>query len=60
MGCQYFEPCDQGADTFTIAIPKLTFGRGCLHEAGPRASALGMTRVALFTDPEGLAAAIGK
>ncbi len=51
MGCQYFEPCDQGADSFTIAIPKMTFGRGCLHEAGVRAGALGMTRVALFTDP---------
>jgi len=51
MGCQYFEPCEDGADTFTIAIPKMTFGRNCLHEAGIRASALGMTRVALFTDP---------
>ena len=29
----------------------MTFGRGCLHEAGIRASALAMTRVALFTDP---------
>ena len=51
MGCQYFDPCDHGADTFTIAIPKVTFGRGCLHEAGARASGLGMTRVAVFTDP---------
>ena len=51
MGCQYFDPCDHGADTFTIAIPKVTFGRGCLAEAGARARALGMSRVALFTDP---------
>ncbi|MDH3635541.1 MAG: iron-containing alcohol dehydrogenase [Gammaproteobacteria bacterium] len=51
MGCQYFAPCDHGADTFTIAIPKLTFGRGCLREAGARAAGLGMTRVGLFTDP---------
>ena len=51
MGCQYFEPCDHGAATFTVAMPKLTFGRGCLHEAGPRAGALGMKQVALFTDP---------
>ncbi len=51
MGCQYFDPCDHGADSFTIAIPKLTFGRGCLHEAGARAAGLGMTRVGLFTDP---------
>ena len=51
MGCQYFDPCDHGADTFTIAIPRVTFGRGCLHEAGARANGLGMNRVALFTDP---------
>jgi alcohol dehydrogenase class IV len=51
MGCQYFDPCDHGADTFTIAIPKVTFGRGCLAEAGARARALGMTRIAVFTDP---------
>ena len=50
MGCQYFDPCQGGADTFTIAIPRVTFGRGCLAEAGARAAGLGMTRVALFTD----------
>src|SRR5210317_208542 len=50
MGCQYFAPCEHGADTFTIAIPKVTFGRGCLAEAGARALGLGMSRVALFTD----------
>lgn len=51
MGCQYFQACDQGADTFTIGLPKLTFGRGCLKEAGVRAAARGMSRIALFTDP---------
>jgi alcohol dehydrogenase class IV len=50
MGCQYFSPCDHGADSFTIAMPKLTFGRGCLSEAGVRAAARGMSRIALFTD----------
>jgi hydroxyacid-oxoacid transhydrogenase len=50
MGCQYFSPCEHGADSFTIAVPKLTFGRGCLKEAGSRAARRGMTRVALFTD----------
>jgi hydroxyacid-oxoacid transhydrogenase len=50
MGCQYFAPCEHGAETFTIAIPKVTFGRGCLAEAGARARGLGMSRVALFTD----------
>jgi len=51
MGCQYFSPCDHGADTFTVMMPKLTFGRGCLSELGERASARGFSRVALFTDP---------
>ncbi|MEM7565583.1 MAG: iron-containing alcohol dehydrogenase, partial [Pseudomonadota bacterium] len=51
MGCQYFDPCQEGSDSFTIAIPRVTFGRACLHEAGRRAAGLGMTRVALFTDP---------
>jgi hydroxyacid-oxoacid transhydrogenase len=50
MGCQYFDPCGHGADSFTIAIPRVTFGRGCLREAGARACGLGMNRVALFTD----------
>jgi alcohol dehydrogenase class IV len=51
MGCQYFDPCDHGADSFTIAIPRVTFGRGCLNEAGARARGLGMSRVGVFTDP---------
>ncbi|MFT5504280.1 MAG: hydroxyacid-oxoacid transhydrogenase [Gammaproteobacteria bacterium] len=51
MGCQYFDPCDHGADTFTINIPRMTFGRGSLKEAGARAAGLGMTRIALFTGP---------
>ncbi len=51
MGCQYFAPCERGSDTFTINIPKITFGRGCLREAGARAVSFGMSRVALFTDP---------
>ena len=50
MGCQYFSPCDDGAETFTVAMPKLTFGRGCLSEVGRRAALLGFQRVALFTD----------
>ena len=51
MGCQYFEPSDGGATSFTVAMPKLTFGRGTLRETGVRAASLGMKRVALFTDP---------
>ncbi len=41
------EDCD-GA--FTVDASRVTFGRGCLAEAGDRASALGMRRVALFSD----------
>ena len=50
MGCQYFEPTDTGANSYTVAIPKLTFGRGSLAEAGQRAAALNCKKVTLFTD----------
>ena len=39
MVCQYFAPTADGAETFTLAMPKLTFGRGCLAEIGARAAA---------------------
>jgi len=51
MGCQYFAPTPGGADSFTVAMPRLTFGRGVLGEVGARAAARGLRRVALFTDP---------
>lgn len=51
MACQYFTPCEHGADSFTVMMPKLTFGRGCLREIGDRARARNLTRVALYTDP---------
>jgi hydroxyacid-oxoacid transhydrogenase len=41
------EDCD-GA--FTVDASRVTFGRGCLAEVGDRAGALGLRRVALFTD----------
>ena len=41
MACQYFAPCEHGANSFTIAIPKVTFGRGTLSEVGERSKALG-------------------
>ncbi len=50
MACQYFAPCEHGAGTFTVMMPKLTFGRGCLAELGQRAKARNFSRVALFTD----------
>lgn len=50
--CRYHALEQPGCDTaFTLDPPTLTFGRGCLSEAGPRARSHGMTRVALFTDP---------
>ena len=52
MGCCHYQPRGDGLDTaFTVDASRITFGRGCLGELGPRAAALGMTRVALFTDP---------
>jgi alcohol dehydrogenase class IV len=41
------EDCD---NAFTVDASRVTFGRGCLAEAGDRAGALGMRRVALFSD----------
>jgi len=52
MACQYFAPCEHGAESFTIDIPKVTFGRGVLLEVGERAKALSMHDVALFTDAQ--------
>ena len=51
MGCQYFDPCESGADSFSVVVPRVTFGRGCLAEVGQRAAWRGYKRVALFTDP---------
>ena len=44
MGCcRYHDLLIEGGDrAFTIHPPKITFGLGCLREAGPRARALGM------------------
>lgn len=41
------EDCD-GA--FTVDSSRVTFGRGCVAEVGDRAGALGLRRVALFSD----------
>jgi alcohol dehydrogenase class IV len=41
------QDCD-GA--FTVDASRVTFGRGCLAEVGDRARALGLRRVALFSD----------
>ncbi len=47
----YFNPAPGGDIAFTVEAPKLKFGIGSLGEVGEDAKALGMTRVALYTDP---------
>ena len=57
MSCCHYQPTGDRLDTaFTVDASRITFGRGCLGEVGDRASALGMTRVALFSDlvPHGM------
>lgn len=49
--CDYYESVDGGADTFTVAMPKLTFGAGALSELGGRLRMRNFKHVALFTDP---------
>jgi len=51
MGCQFHDPNHNGATSFTVAMPRLTFGRGTLSEVGARSARYGFKRVALFTDP---------
>jgi alcohol dehydrogenase class IV len=52
MGCchHYFAHAEGGDSAFTIDASHLVFGPGVLKEAGDQARALGMQRVALFTD----------
>jgi hydroxyacid-oxoacid transhydrogenase len=52
MGCchAYFAQSGAGDDAFTIDASTLTFGRGCLKEVADHAQALGMARVAVYTD----------
>ena len=47
----YFAPSPEGDDAFSVEAPKIKFGIGALDEIGADARALGMSRVALFTDP---------
>ncbi|WP_299617054.1 hydroxyacid-oxoacid transhydrogenase [Pelagibius sp.] len=52
MGCchHYFEPTEGGDLAFSVDVSSVTFGRGCLAEAGEVARALGIRRIALMTD----------
>ncbi|MGP4056738.1 hydroxyacid-oxoacid transhydrogenase [Mycobacterium sp. 4D054] len=49
--CQHNGVGGAGDTAFTVDASRITFGRGCLREAGDRVNALGVARVALFTDP---------
>ncbi|RKG81492.1 iron-containing alcohol dehydrogenase [Corallococcus exercitus] len=51
MGCCHYPAVKEGCDSaFTVDTSRITFGPGCLLEVGDRARALGMKRVALFSD----------
>ena len=48
----YFTNKKGGDRIFSVETPKIKFGRGSLNEIGEDAKELGMTRVAVFTDPK--------
>src|SRR5262249_19278541 len=51
MSCASYAASIAGCDTaFTVDASRVTFGRGCLAELGPRVAKRGLKRVALFTD----------
>jgi len=51
VACCNFPAVADGCDgAFTVDTSRITFGRGCLRELGDRAGALGLRRVALFSD----------
>jgi alcohol dehydrogenase class IV len=48
--CDFPTVAEDGDGAFTVDSSRITFGRGCLAEVGDRARALGLRRVALFSD----------
>jgi len=46
----HYAPTEGGETVFTVSATSMKFGAGCLAELGGDATALGMSRVALFTD----------
>src|ERR1700744_2462500 len=48
--CEVPIPAEDCDGAFTVDASRVTFGRGCLAEVGDRAGALGLRRVALFSD----------
>jgi hydroxyacid-oxoacid transhydrogenase len=49
--CEHIDAAGEFDTAFTVDASRVTFGRGCLSEAGDRAAALGITRAVLFSDP---------
>lgn len=51
MLCQHYELQLEGADSaFSVDASNVTFGAGCLSEAGEIAKSLGVTRIGVYTD----------
>lgn len=51
MSCaHYFAQTEGGDGCFSVDASAITFGRGALAEAGEQARAMGIRRIALFTD----------
>ena len=52
MACchHYFATVEGGEAAFSVDVSAITYGAGCLSEAGEQARALGIGRIALFTD----------
>jgi hydroxyacid-oxoacid transhydrogenase len=51
MSCCHHVPLEGRESAFSVDRNPITFGRGALGEVGPWARALGLSRVALLTDP---------
>ena len=47
----YFQPSKGGDAVFSVESSKIKFGFGALEEVGVDARSLGMTRTAVYTDP---------
>jgi alcohol dehydrogenase class IV len=52
MACchHYFTATEGGEDVFSVDVSSIAYGPGALREAGEQARALGIGRIALFTD----------
>jgi alcohol dehydrogenase class IV len=49
--CHHYALAPDGDAAFSVDVSAITFGPGCLAEAGDHARSLGLERVGLFTDP---------